>query len=75
MQRLSSREEEALQAIKDYFRDNGYPPTTRELGDMMGVTSSSTAYAYLEQLEKKGYIQRRESTPRGIKIMEVGFYE
>lgn len=75
MQRLSRREEEALQAIKDYFRDNGYPPTTRELGDMMGVTSSSTAYAYLEQLEKKGYIQRRESIPRGIKIMEVGFYE
>ncbi|QLG39413.1 MarR family transcriptional regulator [Paenibacillus sp. E222] len=69
MKRLSRREEEALQAIKEFFKDNRYPPTTRELGDMMGLTSSSTAHGYLDRLEKKGYIKRTESTPRGIKIL------
>ena len=53
MERLSRRQEEAFQAIKEYFRDNGYPPTSRELGDMMGIASSSTAHGYLERLEKK----------------------
>jgi repressor LexA len=72
---LSLREEEALQAIKDYLHDNGYPPTTRELGDMLGLSSSSTAYGYLERLEKKGYIMRTEATPRGIKIMEGRLYD
>lgn len=70
MQRLSRREEEALQAIKEFFRDNKYPPTTRELSDMMGWSSSSTAHGYLDRLEKKGYIKRSESIPRGIKIMK-----
>ncbi|MET3943177.1 SOS-response transcriptional repressor LexA [Paenibacillus sp. PvP094] len=75
MKGLSRREEEAFQAIKDYLHDNGYPPTNRELGDMMGIASSSTAHGYLERLEKKGYIKRTESTPRGIKILkEVGHY-
>ncbi|MDK8193785.1 FaeA/PapI family transcriptional regulator [Paenibacillus sp. UMB7766-LJ446] len=74
MKKLTRREEEALGVIKDYFRDHGYPPTTRELGDMMGVTSSSTAYGYLKRLEKKGCIKRTTSTPRGIKILEGDRY-
>ncbi|NUU75007.1 LexA family protein [Paenibacillus xylanilyticus] len=75
MERLSRRQEEAFQAIKEYFRDNGYPPTSRELGDMMGIASSSTAHGYLERLEKKGYIKRTSSTPRGIKILkEVDYF-
>lgn len=74
MQKLTSKEEGALQAIKEYFHDNGYPPTARELADMLGVTSSSTAHGYLERLEKKGYIKRTESVPRGIKILEGDFY-
>ena len=74
MKKLTRREEEALGVIKDYFCDHGYPPTTRELGDMIGVTSSSTAHAYLERLERKGYIKRTESTPRGIKILEGDLY-
>ncbi|WFR65500.1 hypothetical protein P9222_08625 [Paenibacillus amylolyticus] len=52
------------------FWDNKYPPTTRELSDMMGWSSSSTAHGYLDRLEKKGYIKRSESIPRGIKIMK-----
>ncbi|KGP81931.1 MULTISPECIES: LexA family protein [Paenibacillus] len=75
MLQLTQREEEAFQAIKDYYRDNGYPPTTRELGDLLGLTSSSTAYSYLERLEKKGFITRKESIPRSIRILEQNFYE
>ncbi|MDK8193114.1 hypothetical protein QP794_23790 [Paenibacillus sp. UMB7766-LJ446] len=63
MNQLTTREEEALQAIKVYFQDHGYPPTTRELGDMMGLASSSTAYSYLDRLEKKGFITPARKHP------------
>ncbi|MEK4052642.1 winged helix-turn-helix transcriptional regulator [Paenibacillus sp. FSL F4-0087] len=75
MDKLSPREEEAMHALREYFRDNGYPPTARELGEMIGISSSSTAHGYLERLEKKGYIKRTESIPRGIKILEGDFYD
>ena len=57
---LDPNHKKTLQLIQKTIRENGYPPTVREICKAVGVTSSATAHKYLTILEKKGYIHRRK---------------
>lgn len=69
MAKLSNRQQAILKFIKDEVRDKGYPPSVREIGEAVGLASSSTVHGHLERLEKKGLIRRDPTKPRAIEIL------
>lgn len=58
-----------LDCIKQYTAANGYPPTVRELKDMLGVGSTSTIHAYLKELYAEGIISYEATKPRTLTII------
>lgn len=70
MERLTPRQQKIYDFIKDEVRNKGYPPSVREIGEAVGLRSSSTVHAHLEKLEHKGYIRRDPTKPRAIEILE-----
>lgn len=70
-----NRQEAILTFIKQHIRDKGYPPTVREIGTAVGLTSSSTVHGHIERLEKKGLIRRDPLKPRAIQIIKVELVE
>jgi len=70
MQSLSKRQEAILQYIKEHVDSKGYPPSVREIGEAVGLASSSTVHGHLARLEKKGYIRRDPTKPRAIEIIK-----
>jgi len=66
---LSAREQEILNLLRQGLIENGYPPTVREICALTGLRSTATVHAYLERLEKKGYIKKAEDKPRAISIV------
>jgi len=67
---LDPNHKKTLELIQKNIRENGYPPTVREICKAVGVTSSSaTAHKYLTILEKKGYIHREKERSRAIRII------
>lgn len=69
MSRISNRQQAILEFIKNEVRDKGYPPSVREIGEAVGLASSSTVHGHLERLEKKGMIRRDPTKPRAIEIL------
>ena len=67
--RLTKRQSEILDFIKRYLDKNGYPPTVRDIGGAVGLTSSSTVHAHLSNLEKAGMIRRDPTKPRALEII------
>jgi len=55
--------------ICDFNRDNGYSPSVREIGQHVGMASTSTVHSYLKKLEECGYIMRKKDCPRTIQIV------
>lgn len=70
LKKLSKRQEDILNFIKEEVRKKGYPPSVREIGEAVGLASSSTVHGHLERLEKKGYIRRDPTKPRAIEILD-----
>ncbi|PZE21838.1 transcriptional repressor LexA [Paenibacillus xerothermodurans] len=70
MSKLSSRQLAILDFIKHEVKDKGYPPSVREIGEAVGLASSSTVHGHLERLEKKGLIRRDPTKPRAIEITD-----
>lgn len=68
-QKASQRHESIFNYIKDFLMAKGYPPSVREIGNAVGLKSSSTVHAYLNQLEAKGLIKRDPTKPRAIDIL------
>lgn len=66
---LSDRQIKILNYIKSELKTKGYPPSVREIGEAVGLSSSSTVHGHLSQLEKKGYIRRDPTKPRAIEIV------
>lgn len=66
---LSERQLDILNYIKQIIKLKGYPPAVREIGDAVGLSSSSTVHNHLNQLEKKGYIKRDRTKPRAIEVL------
>lgn len=67
---ISSRQKTILDFIKSEVKEKGYPPSVREIGEAVGLASSSTVHGHLERLEKKGYIRRDPTKPRAIEILD-----
>jgi repressor LexA len=67
---LSHRQTDILEFIKRVIRQKGYPPSVREIGDAVGLMSSSTVHGHLQTLEEKGYIRRDPTKPRAIEILD-----
>ncbi len=66
---LSKRQKEIFDFISRYLRQHGYPPTVREIGKAVGLTSSSTVHAHLAKLEKLGVLKRDPTKPRAIEVL------
>lgn len=66
---LTRRQKEILTFIQRYSEAHGYPPSVREIGQALGLTSSSTVHSHLSALEKKGYLRRDPSKPRALEIL------
>lgn len=66
---MDERHKDTLRHIENYIEENGFPPTVRELAELLGMKSTSTIQRYLEILEKEGYIERRTALPRAIKVI------
>ncbi len=69
-QALTKRQIAILDFIIQQIRIKGYPPSVREIGEAVGLQSSSTVHSHLTQLEQKGYIKRDPTKPRAIMILK-----
>jgi repressor LexA len=65
---LPERQQKSLEFIKEYIADKGYPPTIREIGDAIDVSSTSLVSYYLNRLEERGIISRESSSSRAIRL-------
>ncbi len=66
---LTKRQQEILDYVKRYSAKHGYPPTVRDIGKAIGLTSSSTVHAHLANLEKIGLLRRDPTKPRAIELL------
>ncbi len=65
---LTPRQREILEVIDQFQRDRGFPPSVREIGQAVGLTSPSTVHAHLASLEKLGFLRRDPTKPRAIEV-------
>lgn len=64
------KQSEVYNVIKDHILDKGYPPSVREICELVGLKSTSTVHGHLERLEKKGLIRRDPTKPRAIELVK-----
>lgn len=69
--KLSRRQQDIMEFIKKEVDEKGYPPSVREIGDAVGLASSSTVHGHLSRLEKKGFIRRDPTKPRAIEVLNL----
>src|ERR1700716_3405223 len=67
---LTHRQREILDYLKHMLREKAYPPTVRDIGLAIGLSSSSTVQNHLNTLERKGYIRRDPAKSRAIELVE-----
>ena len=65
---LGERHQKILDFLSEYQRENRYPPSIREIGERTGISSTSVVNYYLDQLEKKGLIERDRKISRGVRV-------
>ncbi len=65
---LTPRQRRVLEVIRDSVERRGYPPSMREIGEAVGLTSSSSVSHQLAMLERKGYLRRDPNRPRAIEV-------
>ncbi|HEV3474658.1 MAG TPA: transcriptional repressor LexA [Actinomycetota bacterium] len=68
MDGLTPRQQRILDFIRKTVRDRGYPPTVREIGEAVGLTSSSSVHAQMRNLEKMGLLRKDAARPRAIEV-------
>jgi repressor LexA len=66
---LTKRQQEIFDFVKRYAGEHGYPPTVRDIGKAIGLTSSSTVHAHLANLEKVGLLRRDPTKPRALEVL------
>lgn len=72
MSKVSNKQLNILRCIYDAIRDNGYPPTVREIGSIVGLSSTSTVHGYLSRLETAGLLTRDASKTRALEVTQAG---
>ena len=70
MEKLTKRQKEIYLFLEHFIYQNGYPPSVREIGEAIGLASSSTVHGHLDRLEKKGFIRRDPTKPRAIELLQ-----
>ena len=65
---LAGKRRKILEFIAEQIRERGYPPSVREIGEAVGLTSPSTVHAHLQVLQREGYLQRDPTKPRAIVV-------
>lgn len=65
---LTARQRQVLEFIDSEVRERGYPPSVREIGEAVGLSSSSTVHAHLAALQEKGFLKRDPTKPRAIEV-------
>ena len=68
----SPRQREILEFVNSHVDAHGYPPTVREIGQAVGLTSPSTVHAHLARLEESGLIRRDPTKPRALEVIDGG---
>lgn len=71
--KISDKQREILEYIKNEILNKGYPPAVREICEAVKLKSTSSVHAHLETLEKNGYIRRDPTKPRAIEIVDDNF--
>ena len=71
--RISKKQQEILEYIKNEILNRGFPPAVREICEAVNLKSTSSVHAHLEALEKNGYIRRDATKPRAIEIIDDNF--
>ncbi len=66
---LSERQRNILRFVENFISENEYPPTIREIGEAVGISSTSVVNYNLEVLEREGYIARDRTVSRGLKLL------
>jgi len=71
--KITNKQSEILNYIKEEILKKGYPPTVREICETVNLKSTSSVHSHLETLEKNGYIRRDPTKPRAIEICDDSF--
>ncbi len=71
--KITDKQREILEYIKETILKKGYPPAVREICEAVRLKSTSSVHSHLEQLEKNGYIRRDPTKPRTIEIIDDTF--
>ena len=69
---LNKRERAILKFIEKQINEKGYPPSVREIGKAVGLSSTATVHGYLAKLTKKGYIKKEEQKGRTLRVLKGG---
>lgn len=67
MEQTTERQQRILEVIRQFTAEQGYPPSVREIGERVGLSSSSTIHAHLKTLERRGLISRDPTKPRALR--------
>jgi repressor LexA len=68
---LSERQEKMLDFIREFLAENRFPPSIREIGETVGISSTSVVKYNLDALERKGHIERNPEISRGIRLVDA----
>jgi repressor LexA len=68
--KLTTRQQQIFDFIKRHTHEKGYPPTVRDIGKAIGLTSSSTVHAHLANLERAGMLRRDPTKPRAMEVLD-----
>lgn len=71
--KITKKQSEILEYIKNEILNRGFPPAVREICDAVHLKSTSSVHSHLESLEKNGYIRRDPTKPRAIEILDDNF--
>ena len=71
--KITDKQKEILEYIKEMILKKGYPPAVREICEAVHLKSTSSVHSHLESLEKNGYIRRDPTKPRTIEILDDDF--
>src|SRR5688572_29721151 len=66
--RITRRQRQVLEFIEQHMLEKGYPPSVREIGEAVGLTSPSTVHSHLNSLQRLGYLRRDPTKPRAIEV-------
>ena len=69
---LNKREKAILKFIEKKIKEDGYPPSVREIGKAVGLSSTATVHGYLAKLRSKGYIKKEDKKGRTLKLLKGG---